>query len=67
MTPASLSQLAKSVGGPRDLAKLLRVGKDWVYRRISGQTPIEHVDELAIRQAMKPNAQKQQRRKEPTS
>jgi hypothetical protein len=52
MTPAELDRIAESLGGPRSLASLLRVGKDWVYRRISGETPIEHVDVLAIRQAL---------------
>jgi hypothetical protein len=52
ITPAKLARIAKSSGGPRALAKLLRVGKNWVYRRISGETPIEHVDDLAIRKAV---------------
>jgi hypothetical protein len=52
MTPDELDQIAESVGGSRALASLLRVGKDWVYRRISGKTPIEHVDELAIQQVL---------------
>ena len=51
MTPVGLRRIADRVGGPRALARLLRVGKDWVYRRISGETPIEHVDELAISKA----------------
>ena len=52
MTPADLRQLAATVGGPLSLAELLGVGKDWVYRRLSGETPIERVDELAVQQAL---------------
>ena len=52
MTPAELEQIADSVGGARKLARLLGVGKDWVYRRMSGETPIERVDELAVQKAM---------------
>lgn len=52
MTPADLRQLAATVGGPLALAQLLGVGKDWVYRRLSGETPIERIDELAIQQAL---------------
>ena len=53
MTSAQLEKLATRIGGPIALARRLGVGKDWVYRRISGETPIQQVDELAIRQAMK--------------
>jgi len=52
MTPDDIKQIAASVGGPLALAKLLGVAKDWVYRRISGDTPIQHVDELAISKVM---------------
>jgi hypothetical protein len=52
MTPAALKRIAASVTGPRKLAQALGVGKDWVYRRISGEVPIARVDELAIRAAM---------------
>jgi hypothetical protein len=40
ITPSDLKELSTSVGGPLALAQLLGVGKDWVYRRISGETPI---------------------------
>ena len=51
MTPAELKQISDRVGSPRKLASLLRVGKDWVYRRISGEVPIARVDDLAVRAA----------------
>jgi hypothetical protein len=49
VTQDELKQLARDAGGVLALAARLRVGKDWLYRRISGKTPIGHKDELAIR------------------
>ena len=49
MTPAEPKQITQEHGGPRKLASTLQVGKDRVYRRISGETPIGHRDELATR------------------
>jgi hypothetical protein len=39
-------------GGPQALAKRLKVGKDWAYRRLNGETPIKEKDKLLIAQAM---------------
>lgn len=55
MTPAALNRIAAKAGGPRKLAKMLGVGKDWLYRRISGEVPIARVDELAISKAIEHN------------
>ncbi len=40
------------IHGVQHLADLLGVGKDWVYRRLSGETPIKRRDELLIAKAM---------------
>ncbi len=40
MTPATLRKIAAGMGGPRKLAQALGVGKDYIYRRISGKLPI---------------------------
>jgi hypothetical protein len=55
MTPATLEKIAEDAGGVRKFAQVLGVGKDWLYRRISGETPIERVDELAISKALEDN------------
>ncbi|HZZ77122.1 MAG TPA: hypothetical protein VFE62_01305 [Gemmataceae bacterium] len=52
MTPAQLRKVANAHGGARQLAERLHVSKDWVYRRISGETPIRKKDEMAIHQVM---------------
>lgn len=44
VTPADIKALAAAVGGVRALAKRLGVSKDWLYRRINGETPIREVD-----------------------
>jgi hypothetical protein len=49
MTPAHLKQIAARYGGPRKMASIMRVGKDYIYRRINGEVPIGYKDELAIR------------------
>jgi hypothetical protein len=51
MTP-TFAQLVEDAGGAQALAKRLKVGKDWVYRRLSGKTPIKKKDELLIAQVM---------------
>ena len=52
MTPAALKRIAAQLGGPRKLACVLDVGKDYIYRRISGDVPIGYKDELAIQALM---------------
>jgi hypothetical protein len=44
---ASLAAYA-FIHGAQPLADLLGVGKDWVYRRLSGETPIRQKDEWLI-------------------
>jgi DNA-binding transcriptional regulator YdaS (Cro superfamily) len=52
MTPAELEALADGVGGVAPLAALLGTSRNWVYRRIKGETKIERVDVLAIERAV---------------
>lgn len=49
------------IHGVQPLADLLGVGKDWVYRRLRGQTPIKKRDERMIEilgDTMEPQAKK---------
>ena len=51
----AFTQLVERAGGPQAAAKLLKVGKDWVYRRLSGETPIKEKDELLTAQRWSTN------------
>jgi hypothetical protein len=54
----NFSQLVERAGGPLPLAKRLKVGKDWVYRRLSGETPMKEKDWLLIATAMEADEDK---------
>jgi hypothetical protein len=44
----AFAQLVERAGGAQAVARRLKVGKDWVYRRLSGETPIKEKDEMLI-------------------
>jgi hypothetical protein len=46
----TFAELVERAGGVQAVADELEVGKDWVYRRISGETPIKKKDELLVAQ-----------------
>lgn len=52
MGKTSFAEIVKQAGGAQALAERLKVGKDWVYRRLSGETPIKEKDKLLIAQAL---------------
>jgi hypothetical protein len=52
MAETSFAEIVKRTGGAQALAKRLKVGKDWVYRRLNGETPMKEKDELLIAQAL---------------
>jgi DNA-binding transcriptional regulator YdaS (Cro superfamily) len=48
MNLADFAERVMLAGGAVKAAKALGVGKDWVYRRLNGQTPIRPRDEWMI-------------------
>jgi hypothetical protein len=48
----TFAELVEHAGGAQAVANSLGVGKDWVYRRLSGETTIKKKDELLVAQAM---------------
>jgi hypothetical protein len=44
----TFAELVARAGGVQAVANELGVGKDWVYRRINGETPIKKKDELLV-------------------
>lgn len=48
MEPAEFAERIMLAGGAVKAGKALGVGKDWVYRRLSGETPIRPRDEWLI-------------------
>ncbi len=54
LPPSSLRTLKpprRRSRGKSNLTQVLGVGKDWVCRRLSSETPIDRVDELAVMKA----------------
>jgi hypothetical protein len=60
LTIPTFAQLVERAGGAQAVADELEVGKDWVYRRLSGETPIKKKDELLIAQ-VKPKKPKKRK------
>jgi hypothetical protein len=56
----TFAELVERAGGVQTVADALEVGKDWVYRRINGETPIKKKDERAVAQLKRKKPKKRQ-------